>query len=376
MSEQATSDQLVPIYPLSPEWAVWLTYNRGTKNEALMLACLGSPQHGRLTQAWYAPSRLPPAAPCARNVRPEIPTEAKKLERRGIGDGDLDGVANRLIAKAERDASETAEQKKRRKLDKKAANRHEEALLAARENRRPNVDEIEDFDIRRVEDPNEAVRLEHVGEGPPMRVPVKARPRYRIVALRDDPIGQMAKRRQLGNDVDDVEDRLAAARKWQELHEHAEIGGARGIDPSRDIVDGGRYEMPETEDRLRAHKQLIAVRQAIGIIPELRILGARLLTWVLAEKLTLKQIAELHFDLDGHDRRKLSLLDHLKNCLDVTAVVLNVAPNPEIKTGPRARPRDKFDRYSRALDRFDGKQELQGALYWAMRLNAGEQGSE
>jgi hypothetical protein len=240
-----------------------------------------------------------------------------------------------------RQAQEAKDNKRRRKVQKKRDQTREAALAAVDGNRTPrDLDQCDDLDVRSILDPNEAEILVRIGKGPPMRMKNhEARPRGRVVSLRDDLIGRMAKRRQLGENETETSERLAAARELQRYYERATIGGARGIDPSRDIVDGGCFEETQNDQMFQAQKTLKFVRERLGIIPELHILGARLLEWVLSEQLSLALIAEKYFE---RSPRQLSLGTHFKRCLDIAGVVLRTRPDPNIKNGPK-RERDRFD---------------------------------
>jgi hypothetical protein len=184
-----------------------------------------------------------------------------------------------------------------------------------------------------------------------MRVPnAKPKMRLRVVSLRDDPVGQLAKRGQLGKgQIRD--DRLAAARIWQAYFEKAEIGGARGIDPFQylNAVDGGEFVMPETEQRMRAQQKLREFRVAIGFIEALRIEGARLLGWVLGDKLSLTQVAAVHFNRPIVGRKALPLCGYLNQCLDVVALECGITQEAR-RIGPRPRRHDRLDGLARYAD--------------------------
>jgi hypothetical protein len=159
-------------------------------------------------------------------------------------------------------------------------------------------------------------------------------------------------------------------RIWQAYYERAEIGGARGLDPSKDIVDGGQFVMLETDQRLRAQEKLHELRQAIGKINELRILGSRLLTWVLGDKKTLTEVAEIlgiELALAGREKSHLSLAKHLRDCLDIVAGELGITTDPS-RIGPRRSPRDRYDRDAQAVDRHAKYPALQVAVHRAAKL--------
>jgi hypothetical protein len=55
-----------------------------------------------------------------------------------------------------------------------------------------------------------------------------------------------------------------AGRHWQAAWENAEIGGIRALDPSREVVDGGRLPELLTDIQRRAAQDLKAARDALG----------------------------------------------------------------------------------------------------------------
>ena len=179
--------------------------------------------------SYVVPSELPPPLPTARNVTRK-PAPAPAIDfgpRRSIEEGEQAMVADRyeqFVGRLEREMDERAA---RRSNQKQRERELTAALAACDSNRRPDVAEADDLDVIAVVDPNEAEALISVGCGAPMRIK-NQRPKLglRVVHLRDDPIGQLAKRGQLGKGQL-RDDRLAAARRWQALYEKAEIGGAR-----------------------------------------------------------------------------------------------------------------------------------------------------
>jgi hypothetical protein len=197
-------DRLISIEAGTPQWDAWLKHYRGTKNEMRMLDCRRQAQSFRVVSEW------PPDAPRPDHVRPTpAPAPIEFGEHRTPTDGEVDAVADRLAAVGQRHDEETAEQKKRRKLLGKRAHELEQALEAARFNQRPALDQADDYDA--IVDPNEAEELVLVGKGPPMRIKrLRPKMRLRVVALRDDPIGQLAKRHMLGHG-EERDDRLLAA---------------------------------------------------------------------------------------------------------------------------------------------------------------------
>lgn len=286
------ADRLIAITAGTPAWSAWLKHYRrtGNRNELRMLACQ------RRLQSFLVPARYPPETPRADRVTPkENPAPVATREHYTAPEGEADRVATRLEAADKRREQETAEQKKRRKLLSKRDRELEEVLEAVREGRTPRINGGDELGTLNVPDVDEHGR---------MGVFTK------VVNLRDDPVGQMAKRGHLG--VGEERDiRLKAARHWQRLYEQAEIGGARGIDPTRDVVDGGRFETGDTDVRLAAFTRLNQICRKLYLEDE------RLLTWVLEQKRTLKEYAVLFST--GGERRVAKLGDQFNRALDEVA---------------------------------------------------------
>jgi hypothetical protein len=215
-----------------------------------------------------------------------------------------------------------ADLRRKRKQARAAEKLLETALADVAERRVPYINGRDDLGVHYVSDPHDA----------------NGEVRAKIVNLRDDPVGQMAKRGQLGDSITETEMRLKAARRWQRLYELAEIGGARGIDPTRDIVDGGRFEMPDTDARLSAQAQLNELRQALGIV------GDRIVTWVLGHKYDLKKVILLLGRSGQWEQRALGV--RFRECLDTIASELGISIEAKGARGPR-RARDVFDEAAR-----------------------------
>jgi hypothetical protein len=112
--------------------------------------------------------------------------------------------------------------------------------------------------------------------------PLALNPGDKIVVLRstrNDPLADMKSKGQ----IDQCD--YVAGRHWQAAYEHAEIGGVRAIDPSKEAVDGGRLPEMLTDQQRRAVQDLKAARLALG--PE----GNSLVTDVLAKNWTISQAA-------------------------------------------------------------------------------------
>lgn len=76
-------------------------------------------------------------------------------------------------------------------------------------------------------------------------------------STRDDPLSEMLARGQI------TECDFAAGRHWQRAFEDSEIGSVRGIDPTKEAVDGGRMCDPISERRDSAGRELKAARDRL-----------------------------------------------------------------------------------------------------------------
>lgn len=257
-----------------------------------------------------------------------------KIDKPSVPEGRFEEVVKRMTALEERRAKENEIKHRRRKDAKRSENILEAALEAAAVNHEPYINGAEYLGTLEVADPLEEQEIIRAGRGHFVRKKKDAQLRTRVVSLRDDPVGQMAKRGQLGDTTTETEIRLKAARRWQRLYEMAEIGGARGVDPTRDIVDGGRFEMPDTDTRLSAQAELNKLRQALGKI------GDRIVTWVLGHKYHLSKVLGLLHRAGRIEQKALGC--RFRECLDTIAVELGISGETKGARGPRRR-RDKFD---------------------------------
>lgn len=131
----------------------------------------------------------------------------------------------------------------------------------------------------------------------------------RISALRnvrDDPLGALWARRQ----IDDA--KYCAGRHWQKLYEQAEIGGIRGMDTTREPVDGGGFRIEFlTERRRRAVAKLARCTELLGLR------GDALVRDVLGKGMFLTQAAA---DRGLATRRGLEYLGvRFRECLETLA---------------------------------------------------------
>ncbi len=100
-------------------------------------------------------------------------------------------------------------------------------------------------------------------------------------ALRDDPLGRLHARSQIGDA------QYRAGRDWQALYEAAAVGGSiRSVDFLKEPVDGtpARPE-PITERMQKAMRKLISLDRALGID------GCAIIRDVLADRLSMEQVA-------------------------------------------------------------------------------------
>jgi hypothetical protein len=98
-------------------------------------------------------------------------------------------------------------------------------------------------------------------------------------SLRDDPLARLLARKQI------AQHQYEAGRAWQRDYEASEIGNVRGIDTTREAVDGGRMAEPLTEARQRAAKRINGALDFIGTD------GMKILEDVLARRMTMKEVA-------------------------------------------------------------------------------------
>lgn len=134
-------------------------------------------------------------------------------------------------------------------------------------------------------------------------------PGERIVvlrSLRDDPLGAL----HAAAAIDQAQ--YMAGRRWQRIHECAELSGLRSIDPGFDRVDGGRITRKTVGDaQLKACAMLAEAAAALGLE------GEALVRDVLAARRTLSAAAERR-GLSSEVERKY-LGRRFRECLDTLA---------------------------------------------------------
>lgn len=143
--------------------------------------------------------------------------------------------------------------------------------------------------------------------------PASGRPHRVTVtrSLRDDPLGRLHARRQIG------EAEFRAGRAWQALYEAAEVGRVGAMDPSRVFVDGGRMAEPLNERQRRAARELARLDAVLGLE------GRDLLRDVLGAGMTLAQASELR---GGYSERYVAYLGHrVRECLATLAQHIRLA---------------------------------------------------
>jgi hypothetical protein len=257
--------------------------------------------------------------------------------------------AKRISKIGERQAQEAKEKRRKRRIVRKREAFKEKALEAVASNNYPRVGECEDLAVEMVLDPTEAEELIYIDRGAPVRIAnPDARPRARVVSLRDDPIAKMAKLGRLGlNTARDV--RLMAARKWQEFYDIA--AGEHGLDPFGDVVDGGRVD-DIAEGRLTAIKALGRASQTLGMRNE------NLIYNVLGARCSLEEFLKRAGLLEGSATARQKTIDAymqvLRDCLDDLAIEFRFM----VQGKGQRRPFDRFD----FLSRFASKPRLYEAV--------------
>jgi hypothetical protein len=314
------ANRLHAIRPGSAEFNAWLAYHRGTKAEARMLSALA----GKRT--WYAPSKLPPVKADAARVTQHasglrsIEAVLKPTDKPPARIEDIAERIEKTIALAEADAAELQRRTREHDQQSSAMGR---AMTRVQEGRSPKLDggDIEGlgehFSTLNVFDPFEEQR---VRDG--ALKPDKLRKRAKLISVRDDPVGRMHKRSQI------TISQLHAARWMQAQYAAAEIGGARGIDPSCIRVDGGAIGSDGVTDaRLRAIRQITRADAALGYY------GAELVRRVLGEGMEVKQYAASKGNTSQTECERLGW--RLRECLDAIAEVAGLAAEGRGTRTPR-----------------------------------------
>lgn len=128
-------------------------------------------------------------------------------------------------------------------------------------------------------------------------------------SIRDDPLGRLHARSQ----IDEVQ--YLAGRRWQALYEAVEIGGARGVDPTREAVDGGRGAVDGlTDARRKAAKQLATSDAMLGKE------GKQLVRMVLGDRKFPRDVAVIWGDVS--EKSVNYVTRRLRECLDTLATTV------------------------------------------------------
>lgn len=315
-------------------WSAWLEHHRGTKIELVMLSCA---RQGRAFKVW---TRLPPERLASAGVtsRPVDTSQAPKLERPVVHDGVLDEIAARLEINAVRDEEEVAVRDKRIKTAERIKTRRERELIKVQIGDRPSIEKLPDLGTIEIFDPTEEQELRN-GH----RKVTKLKPRVKLTNLRDDPVGQMAKRDQI------TSTQLDAARRWQAWHDTAQLGSVRGIDPSNIAVDGGRFSEPISDVQRLAIKRLVRTDVKLGEV------GAMLVRRVLGDRMTITQVGAILGDTSELGLKRLGW--RVRECLDTLVHATGtVVEGPMSKT-----PKDD----AAEIARYAGKPDLHRAVHGA-----------
>lgn len=301
--------RMISLQPDDPAFDDWLAYHRGTKTELVMLACR---RRGEAFKVW---SREPPQRADARRVTRWAEAPAAQLPgRRVVAEGEIGAIADRLERRAAIDAEHGDAAKARHAKADKIEHARDRALRKIQMGDRPdNADKLSDYALVEAFDPTEEKEMR---DG--HRKVTKLATRPKLVSLRDDPIGQMAKRDQISAV------QLDAARRWQALYDTAAIGGARGIDPCNIKVDGGRFAEPINDTQRAAIKRLAKLDERLGDV------GKRIVRSVLGDRLTISQVAVImgrpaHSDRERQTERERigwrvrECLDTLIGCMGLVA---------------------------------------------------------
>ncbi len=229
-----------------------------------------------------------------------------------------------------RGQSESAEQIKRRKLERAEERTVEEARSAAQQNRPIKVAGSAILGGKIVlgarmvqQDPVEATDLVRLDKGPLIAIRRAAQPRERLARL--TALEQMANKNQLGSPAESAI-RLEIWRELERLCECAApaVGRPRAIDPGREPVDGSvRQVVPISDAQRRASDKLEALLS--GLYPQHR----ELLVWLLDHPMApLRDFAQANGMSTG-ERQIAKLGVWLQEALDQLAIQLGRMPNPQ-----------------------------------------------
>jgi hypothetical protein len=332
------------IKPGTKSWDAWLAYHRGTRNELVMLSCR---RQGRAFEAW---TEFPPEHARADRVtrRAEAPAKAMPTPHLDFRDHAIDGVfdalSRRTEARAERDADDADRRAALRKTSDKRERVRDRALTKVQIGDAPVLDKVAHLGTVAVFDPAEEAEV-FAGKRAVDRLVKRAK----VVNLRDDPIGQMAKREQISAA------QLDAARRWQAWHDAAQIGSVRSFDPTAVNVDGGQLREVVSDVQRAALKRLVHADRQLGEV------GAMIVRRILGDRMTIAQLGAILGDTSDLGLKRLGW--RVRECLDTltraTGVVVEGTPMPA--------PRDDAAR----MARYAGKPALHRAVHAARRPKQG-----
>lgn len=303
--------QMQTIEPDTESWRAWLAYHRGTKNELVMLSCR---RQGRAFKAW---TEFPPEHARADRVtrRAEPPTAARP-DRRSIGEGEIDAIATRMEARAERDAEDTDQRSALRKTSDKRERTRDRALTKVQIGDAPDVEKVAHLGTVAVLDPGEEAEV-FAGK----RGVHQLAKRLKVVNLRDDPVGQMAKREQI------TAAQLEAARRWQAWHDAAQIGSVRSFDPTAINVDGGQLREVVTDAHRAAVKRLVSADRQLGER------GAMIVRRILGDRMTIVQLGAIMGVSTEKELKRLGW--RVRECLDTLVKATGVVVEGAASLAPR-----------------------------------------
>jgi hypothetical protein len=132
-----------------------------------------------------------------------------------------------------------------------------------------------------------------------------------LVQVRDDHLAWLWSRGEVARHE------YEAGRRWQRAYELAQLGGARGIDPTRERVDGGRPPDVPGEAQLRAMRDLEASRAQLGAR------GYRLMEDICGRGLSLREAARARWLVTRRGRDYLGR--RFRECLHELAVLWGMA---------------------------------------------------
>lgn len=139
-------------------------------------------------------------------------------------------------------------------------------------------------------------------------------------SLRDDALARLACRGHIDRQL------VLAGRAWQADYELVEIGNLRGIDTTRDAVDGGRFPDLDTDRRCAASDRIARDDKALGQE------GAILIRRVLVSGMTFEQIGAERGDIGQFMIKYLGR--RFREALETLAQIRGFVSGGRPNTGP------------------------------------------